>query len=236
MGIPTLVLSAVKPEIAELLTLLERRHAIEVGPFSATTGVMKQAPEGGLAVCATGPGMVNAAMGAALLIRDLRPEQVILLGCAGSFDLEIVPIGNVALATREIDLHLGLETKGPIPSPLPFAIPGCTETPGIIDLDPELLGHAKARLKASGISFASGPFVTVSTVTTTDETANTIQKAHHALMESMEGAAVAQVCARMETPMLEIRGASNRVGRRERDTWDLPAAFASATRALLAIL
>jgi futalosine hydrolase len=70
-----------------------------------------------------------------------------------------------------------------------------------------------------------GPFVTVSTVTARDQRAEALIKAYAPIMESMEGAAAAHLARLYDVPFLEIRSAGNRVGRRDKDAWDLPLSF-----------
>ena len=52
----------------------------------------------------------------------------------------------------------------------------------------------------------------------------------------MEGAAVAQLCARFGVPFFEVRGISNLVEDRDLSRWDLPAAAAAAQQAVRAVL
>jgi futalosine hydrolase len=55
-------------------------------------------------------------------------------------------------------------------------------------------------------------------------------------MEAMEGAGAAHVAAHYGLPFLEVRAASNLVGRRDRASWDLDLAFRRATWAVMTIL
>jgi len=55
-------------------------------------------------------------------------------------------------------------------------------------------------------------------------------------IESMEGAAAAQVADRLGLPFAEVRGVSNLVGERDKRAWDLRSAIAHSCRALRALL
>lgn len=57
-----------------------------------------------------------------------------------------------------------------------------------------------------------------------------------ALVESMEGAAAAHICALYGIPFLEIRGVSNLVEDRNRESWRIDLGAEVAGRATLAVL
>lgn len=67
-----------------------------------------------------------------------------------------------------------------------------------------------------------GAIATVSTISGTDEIAAQYAKRTGALAEGMEGAAIAQVCARLEIPFAELRVISNRCGNRNVNKLDIP--------------
>ncbi len=57
-----------------------------------------------------------------------------------------------------------------------------------------------------------------------------------AYMESMEGSGAAHTAIHYDIPFLEIRAASNFVGKRNRDEWNLPLAFERCAEAVLLIM
>ena len=61
-----------------------------------------------------------------------------------------------------------------------------------------------------------------------DEAAGLVARWGRPLVESMEGAAAAHVCALYGVPFLEVRGISNLVGDRDRAAWDVEGAAARA--------
>jgi futalosine hydrolase len=80
-----------------------------------------------------------------------------------------------------------------------------------------------------------GTCVTASQVTGLDSEAEEVALLWGALSESMEGAAAAHICALYGTPFLEIRGISNMVADRDRDSWQVEHAVEIAGRAALAV-
>lgn len=81
-----------------------------------------------------------------------------------------------------------------------------------------------------------GPCVTSSLVTGVLSDAQNIGARWGALAESMEGAAAAHMCALYGVPFLEIRGISNLVTDRDRDSWQVRRAAAVAGWATLAVV
>jgi len=81
-----------------------------------------------------------------------------------------------------------------------------------------------------------GPCVTASRMTGTTAEAEEMARRWAAYAESMEGAAAAHICALYRVPFLEIRGISNLVTDRDRDTWQVERAVEVAGRAALAVV
>ena len=81
-----------------------------------------------------------------------------------------------------------------------------------------------------------GPCVTASRMTGTTAEAEEMARRWAAYAESMEGAAAAHICALYRVPLLEIRGISNLVIDRDRDTWQVERAVEVAGRAALAVV
>ncbi len=112
--------------------------------------------------------------------------------------------------------------------PLPFdLVAGQKMTrQGVYTLDPDLAGSSTDLLARSlGCRVIQGPFITVSAITGSYEKAAALSQAFSPVMESMEGAAAAHVAALYQIPMVEIRAASNRVGERNKNQWDIKKAL-----------
>jgi len=180
----------------------------------------------------TGPGMVNTAQGLTAAVEAGYPEMILMTGCAGAFAGSGMKVGDIGIATEENDVHLGIEseTEGQLPAPLPFDLEviGGVPVGSRIPLDGRLSNEAVAVLKDGfcdvALNVTQGPFVTVSTVTATDRRAARLLERYHACMESMEGSAGAHVAMHYRIPFVEIRSASNLVGKRSREEWDIPLA------------
>ena len=84
-----------------------------------------------------------------------------------------------------------------------------------------------------GIFLMRGRCATVSTCSGTLERGAELAERWNVVAESMEGAAVAQVCLRYAVDCLEIRGISNLVEDRDMKNWDMPRAVEAAQRFVL---
>ena len=82
-----------------------------------------------------------------------------------------------------------------------------------------------------------GPLITVSTITARDDTADTLFiNYYQAIIESMEGSSAAHVCMHYGIPFIEIRSASNFVGKRTWSDWNIPLASENASKAAIKII
>jgi futalosine hydrolase len=79
----------------------------------------------------------------------------------------------------------------------------------------------------------TGNFITVSAVSGSQKRAKDLGKRFGAVCENMEGAAIAQVCALYELPMIELRGISNMAGVRDKRKWNLKIASENCQKLVL---
>jgi futalosine hydrolase len=176
--------------------------------------------------------MVNTAQSLTAAVETGHPDMILMTGCAGAFAASGMKMGDIGIATGENDAHLGIEseTRGELPAPLPFdlEVMDGVSVGSRIAMDLRLAKEAVAVLKDGfrdvALNVIQGPFITVSTVTATDGSAARLYERHHACMESMEGSAGAHVAMHYRIPFVEIRCASNLVGKRSREGWDIPLA------------
>ncbi len=194
----------------------------------------------------TGPGLVNTAHALTAAIESSRPALIIQTGCAGVFRESGLGIGDIAVATEQIDCQLGVESEDdgrfPLTKNLPFPLLK-TESGEYFNrypVDNQWTDIAYKQLgrvfKTANIRVGKGPFLTVSTVTATNQRAKQLHDAYHACMEQMEGSASAHIAAGYGIPFVEIRSASNLVGQRDKKTWNLPLAFQHACLAVYEFL
>lgn len=189
-----------------------------------------QPKKGNWACLVTGPGVFNTAAGLGACLARIGPDRVIDVGIAGVFPGFGPGIGDLALADSETYLHTGVGKDLPLPFDL---IPGKADTRnGAYAMDGKTSDACCTALAAKGLASLAGPFLTVSRITDTRQKAAALAADRPYVMENMEGAAAAHVCALYNVPMAELRAGSNVAGDRDKIQWDIPAACRALDRAL----
>ena len=184
------------------------------------------------------------------------PSLVVQVGVAGAFRAPgaaadgkasgaVVHVGDLVLATREAYSDTGSSSPDGWLSAadlgLPIAQVDGVELGGVFPLDPSLVEAALAAVATiewpgSLTIVHAGPCLTSSQATGRQADADALYERWGALAESMEGAAAAHICALYGVPFLEVRGISNLVGDRDRDSWQVERAVAVAGEAALAVV
>ncbi len=230
-----LVLAAVPEELSRLTQMLANHSPSKIGHRNIISGNFDAVP---VKILTAGPGMVNTAQSLTAVIENEKPIMIIQTGCAGAFRQSGLKIGDVAIATEETDIHTGLESPdgSHIAGELPFALINTPskEFKNRYFLNDDLVNHAyQVLLSEKTFQIKKGPFITVSTITTTNLRADTLFNHFKPCMEQMEGAAAAHIAVLYSIPFIEIRSASNFVGERNTASWDLDLAFENSNKAVL---
>ncbi|MCS4227746.1 futalosine hydrolase [Sphingobacterium sp. BIGb0165] len=173
----------------------------------------------------TGVGMVATAFELGRILHENKYDLLINIGIAGCFDRNL-KIGEVVQVTSESLIELGAEDD------LQF-------------IPIEQLGFGKSKFGSSllqGKNIAI-PFlaqrhgITVNKVHGNAESiAKVLQINPSSCIESMEGAAAFFAADKMELPVIELRGISNYVEKRNRATWNIPLAIMNSNKALIQTL
>lgn len=174
-------------------------------------------------ILAGGIGPVEAAACTARALALARYEAVVNAGIAGVFD-GCGRVGDAFAVGWDMLADLGLEGGAPL------TLPGGASLAEEAQASAALLAVARA----AGLAVARG--VTVTQVTTTDETARRLRARYSADVESMEGFAVMRAATLAGVPAIGLRGISNYVGDRTRSQWDSGAGIRATVAALEAFL
>jgi futalosine hydrolase len=236
-----LILSATEEEVSVLIKRLENPNTASIAYRKTIIGTIRKVH---VMLLITGPGLVNTSQALTAVIEKGRPLLVIQTGCSGAFKDSGLNIGDIAIASEEIDAQLGVESSNAdkVPDSLPFALFG-DDTRKYTHRYPinsqwleKFYNTLSPLVKESGVHVKKGPFLTVSTITATDNRARALFKHYNAIVEQMEGSAAAHVSALYEIPFVEIRGVSNMVGKRNRQSWDLPRAIKNCCEVLISFI
>ena len=158
-------------------------------------------------LCGFGP--VAAAARTAALLAERRPERVVLVGVAGTYDATAAPIGS-ALAIDRVAID-GFEGAGFDPWP------GVGTTL-------ELRSSTAPRTLVTVLAPSSSAV----------EAAGRRRRHPGAIAEDMEGYGVAVACAIARVPLAIVRGVSNEAGDRNTRGWRIREALAAARELALA--
>jgi futalosine hydrolase len=176
--------------------------------------------EKGIAVVVTGIGPVNAACALTAALARRIPDRIIVCGIGGAYPGSGLAPLDVTCAETETYADLGAESPDGFLDMEALGFPVVGDHYNRLPLS---LFPAKKRL----------PYVTTTTCTGTDATAQAIVRRTGGAVESMEGAAIVHVALRHDLAVGELRAVSNLVGDRDRKAWKVEDAAARAQQALL---
>lgn len=236
-----LVITAVASEMQDVMDCLESGRDRMIGNRSIRCGRISGIP---VRLIVTGPGMGNTIQGITACVENARPDLMIQTGCGGGFRQSGVDIGDVVVAASEVDIHLGIESDetSKVLQDLPFSVfsRNGTDFKGLYPLNAEMAEKAFLALQHAyapqSIGVFKGLFITGSTITGNEQRANALYSAFSPCIESMEGSGAAFLSHYYQIPLIEIRCASNFVGRRDRSKWSLSLACSRAGESAVIVL
>ena len=224
----TLLIAATETEGQPLRETLEGLERLEFPLGQLYSGRLTNQP---LYLAHLGVAKVNTAAGLALAIHKLKPERVIQFGIGGAYVGSFLSVGMIAVAEQEVHLDTGVVTAEGWLGMEEVGFPLLRGLYNIFPTDREL---ARALAKRTGA--IECVFGTSETITGSFDLAETLQRRFDLSVESMEGAAAAQVCLALGVPFAEMRGVSNIVGERDKRAWNVPLAIRAVNQALLEFL
>ena len=214
-----LVVTAVIEELAAVAGPL----ACQAGPSSPYRTETASTPAGEVVIMAGGVGMAAAAAATAYALSRGPFDAVVSMGIAGGFDGRAAT-GDVVVATGSIAGQLGADSPDGY---LDFGALGLAPT--VLTTEGDVASLA-VRLGAR-----TGPVLCVSTVTGTDARAAEYALRWDPVAEAMEGFGVWTAATAVGVVPYEVRAISNRVGRRDRPSWDIAGALAALSRATVTL-
>ena len=234
---PIIIIAAVKQEVELLEKSLEHSGRVKSGGFEYVEGTVGNLR---VVVCAGGIGKVNAAAATAVMIDRYQPQLVVNTGCAGAYVGSGLVVGNLVVASEEVLADDGVVVaegwKDLSYMKLPTIEQGGLTCYNVLPLSRHAAEKAMQLADYYGVSLMRGRSATVSTCSGTRQYGAELVNRWNALIENMEGGAVAQVCLRCGVDCLEIRGISNLVEERDLKKWDMPRAVEAAQRFVLKYL
>jgi len=158
----------------------------------------------------TGVGMVNTAINLTKELVGNEYDLVVNMGVSGSFSSDIL-IGNVVEVVEDNFSEIGFENGVSFSEFSELNIKTSYEIKG---------GTTLRKVKS----------ITVNTVHGNEKSIDEIVKTLNPDIESMEGAAVFQVCKKFKIPCVQIRSISNKVEIRNKENWNLELAISNLNK------
>jgi nucleoside phosphorylase len=217
---PIALICAMESELSHALRKLDERGCLPLGPWSAERGLLDGQP---VVALASGIGLVNAAAATAVLLSTVRPSVVFNFGCAGAHHEEIFP-GDVVIGSEVVAYGslITLPDGSERYAGFRYRLNGEVMLTDMLRADRDLLARARDAAAGweppawpAGSDNPRAPLVYTGVIGSADcwtqdpRRIGVLHDRHRSLCEEMEAAAVAQICAMHEVPMLAIKDISN---------------------------
>jgi futalosine hydrolase len=161
----------------------------------------------------SGVGMLSTAVSLMKVIVSEKPNFIIQLGIAGTFDSS-QSLAKVFVVKQESIGDLGVAEKGNWKDIFDLQLQKSNASPFIKKLLPNPWLKQYNLLKLPSVAA-----VTVNEITTQKKRKEQIIQHYNPTLESMEGAALHYVCRTMDIPFLQLRATSNYIGERNKTKW-----------------
>jgi len=236
-----LIVGAVFQEIQPIIEKLNAFYKKTIGKRQIFCGKLFNQS---VVIVQSGIGMLNAVQTVTAIIEKMPVHLIINTGCAGAFPNAGISIGDIGIATKETDIHFGIEGVTPHDPVEQLSIPliqtAYAQYYGSYPVSEQYCNMAYDVLSKDFLFKNSVvklmPFITVSTITSTAQRMNRLFNSYQAGMENMEGAGIAHVALLYNKPFLEIRAASNFVGERDKRKWKMTEAFERSANSVLLLI
>ena len=180
-----------------------------------------------------GFGVIAAAARAGALISRYKPQRVMLIGIAGSFDTERYRVGTACRFDQVACLGIGVGSGSHHQSADEIGwqqFTGGDAKPQIGDV------IALESTFVEGVPAAGTLLTCCSASASPAEAASRRQRFPDAIAEDLEGFAVAMACALARVPLQIVRGISNEVGDRDLRNWRVDDALAASAELAIRLM
>ncbi len=231
-GPGVIAIMAVTREIGPIESRIESPRIEQVQGTTFTSGMIHGVP---VVAVRSGVGKVNAAIAGTLLIERFSPAAVIFSGTAGAIHPDLRP-GDVVIGTAAGHHDFGRFTEAGFVRGQ-IRAPSGELDPVFYPADAGLLDAARRAAKklVATLTIHEGVIVTGDAFVAATAVRADLRKALTASAVEMEGAAVAQVCARTGTAFLVIRSITDLADGSANDNYLKHVASSSQNAADLAV-
>ena len=167
----------------------------------------------------TGVGMLAAGFSIAELIYFQKPDFILQVGIAGTFDDDL-PLGKVFAIKVEYIGDAGVVENNMFKDLFDLELQDDNNFPFTRK---KLTNTYLEKWNVTNLPIATA--ITVNEITTRQERILQLKEKYNPAIESMEGASLHYCCLKTNTPFMQIRATSNRVGERDKRKWEFNEAF-----------
>ena len=178
----------------------------------------------------SGIGMLAAGFALTKLAMEDKPDLIIQMGIAGSFDPDL-GLGSVVVIDEETIGDLGVEEEGKWKDLFDLKLEKSSYHPFE---KRKLPNHWLTKYNLLGLKEVNG--ITVNEISTNPERIQKLIKKYNPGIESMEGAALHYIARETNIPFIQIRAISNYIGERNKANWELKLAIDNLNKTLLAYI
>lgn len=175
----------------------------------------------------SGIGMLAASFALTKLSLEDKPDLIIQVGIAGTFDTHL-DLGTVVTIQEETIGDLGVEEDGKWKDLFDMKLEKSSYHPFE---KRKLPNQWLSKYNLLGLKEVSG--ITVNEISTNPDRIQKLIKKYNPTIESMEGAALHYVAREMNIPFIQIRSISNYVGERDKSNWQMKLAIDNLNETLL---
>ena len=175
----------------------------------------------------SGIGMLAASFALTKLAIEDKPDLIIQVGIAGTFDTT-QPLGTVVVINEETLGDLGVEEDGKWKDLFDLKLEKSSYHPFE---KRKLPNQWLTKYNLLGLQEVSG--ITVNEISTNQERIQKLMKKYNPTIESMEGAALHYVARETSIPFIQIRAISNYIGERDKSNWQMKLAIDNLNHTLI---
>jgi futalosine hydrolase len=175
----------------------------------------------------SGIGMLPAGFALTKLALEDKPELIIQVGIAGTFDQNL-ELGSVVVIDEETIGDLGVEEDGKWKDLFDLKLEKSSYHPFE---KRKLPNQWLSKYNLLGLKEVNG--ITVNEISTNQDRIQKLIKKYNPTIESMEGAALHYVARESNIPFIQIRAISNYIGERDKRNWQMKLAIDNLNQTLL---
>ena len=175
----------------------------------------------------SGVGMLASCFTISKLIFEQKPDLILQVGIAGSFDSKH-EIGRVVVAKSDCLGDMGVEEEELFKDVFDMEL---AEKDNFPFSNKRLQNSLIQKYNLLYLAEVNG--ITVNEVTTKQRRIQQLKEKYNCEIESMEGAALHYCCLQTDTSFLQIRSISNQVGERDKRKWNVQQALNNLTTAVV---